>query len=72
MARKVEIQNNQKTLKSITNTKMLKDLIFENAETNIRIGVIIATEEAIRETLNRKIQCPLTVEEKIFLQQNRT
>ena len=54
--------------KQIT-TAISEFMYADDAE--IRIGVSIAEEEAKNESARRRINAPLTIEEKVFLYKNR-
>ena len=46
--------------------RCLQEIISDDMETIIRIGVKDAAEAATEETKRRKLNAPLTIEEKIF------
>ena len=58
---------NQKTENLSHCQRTMFDLLSNDLETAIRIGVKEASDEAIIETKKRKIGAPLTIEENIFL-----
>lgn len=59
------------TLKEMTKTNALKDVIFDEKSRSIRIGVAIAEENAAKESKKRRINAPLSTVEKIFLHSSR-
>jgi hypothetical protein len=47
--------------------KEIRSLTFDDTNSEIRLGISLADEKAIREFAKRKNEAPLTTEEKIFL-----
>jgi hypothetical protein len=57
-----KMQNNPKKLKSA-----ILELLQNDLESEIRIGVAVAEEEASNESRKRRMSAPLTIEEKVFM-----
>ena len=45
----------------------IRSLIFDDTNSEIRLGISLADEKAKQELAKRKLEAPLTTEEKIFL-----
>lgn len=52
---------------SFCNNDKLQNMDLEDTNTEIRLGISLADEKAKQESTKRKLEAPLTIEEKIFL-----